>query len=243
MKKKSTQFDLSEIGLREQYKLNLLSRLGGKVKFYLKVAKFCEKIHGQYELAHYFETYDLKELHRCLVDILNAAFQELPELFDLKTHFQARHQKLIDAGMTAIDFDIFVFIFEATLWETTSADEALITDAVNLLLPLRNVFNVQQSSNNKSEVEEQESKSNGPSIWELVEQRKQEKIESRRAKLQRSQSKRLSTKSYPKKAKTLLEESQRSVSTEEMTVLSADELLCETNNWESSAYQSWNNVV
>ena len=86
----SIHFDLSEIGLRENYKLDLLARLGGKVKFYLKVAKFCDMIKEHYELAQYFEAYDMKELNKSLVDILNAAFQELPEFFDANAHFQER---------------------------------------------------------------------------------------------------------------------------------------------------------
>ncbi|CAJ1970155.1 unnamed protein product [Cylindrotheca closterium] len=242
MNQTSIHFDLSEIGLRENYKLNLLTRLGGKVKFYLKVATFCDKIKAHYELAQYFQDYDLKELHKSLVDILNAAFQELPDLFDPTAHFQERHQKLLDTGMRASGFDTFVFVFESILWDTT-VDEALITDAVNLLKPLRKVFSstvhkIEDSSSSH------DSKHNGLSVWDLVEQRKQEKIASRRAKLQRSKSKQLQKKLSSTRAKSLMEESSRSVSTEEMTILSADEL-CEANetDWESAAYQSWNNMM
>ena len=84
------QFDLSQIALKENYKMNLLARFGGKIKYYLKVAAFCDKVKRHYRLRPFFEEYDLRELHRCLVDILNSAFQALPDSFDLNAHFLDR---------------------------------------------------------------------------------------------------------------------------------------------------------
>jgi len=222
--------DLSEISLKENYKLDILARFGGKIQYYLKVAAFCDKVKDHYRLRRFFTDYDFKQLHRCMVDILNAAFQELPEAFDLNIYFQERHHKLIDAGMTSSDFDVFVLVYEETLWDAASLDKSLVTDAVRLLHALRGVFdNIQNNRRTRRLL----------TLWELVERRKRAKIDARRRKFINKQS------CKEKKAK-WLEESARSDCTEEaMTPSSSEEDQLYNKNWDHAGYMniSWNGMV
>lgn len=135
--------------------------------------------------------------------------------------------------MTASDFDVLVLVYEELLWDM-ALDKSLVKDAVQLLQALRRVFDTthrtQESSNNEY---------NGLSLWESVEQRKQEKIASRRRKIQLQRKPKNKRATEDKSIQ--CEESQKSACTEDMTILSADQLYDE--DWDHEGYQSWNNVV
>ena len=71
--------------------------------------------------------------------MMSVAFSFVPETFDVEELILRKHARLFDMGLNCSHFDLVLQHFQSTLQEL-GVDDEITMDAVQILLPLRQVF-------------------------------------------------------------------------------------------------------
>jgi truncated hemoglobin YjbI len=71
-------------------------------------------------------------------NLMSIAFTAVPDNFSLEDLLLVRHKRLFDMGLSEVYFDMVAKHFEDTLIEM-NVDEALIKEALEVVMPLRKV--------------------------------------------------------------------------------------------------------
>jgi hemoglobin len=117
----------------------MLKKLGGQKSLAEATDKFYDRQVRDERLLKFFRGADLAILKWHQFNLMSIAFTEVPESFDARHLILNRHQRLFDDGLDETYFDVVVDHFTGTLTEM-KVDPALIEDARQVILPLREVF-------------------------------------------------------------------------------------------------------
>lgn len=134
----STSTALLHSGANERKHI-MLEKLGGKTVLQEATDKFYDRqIHDE-RLLKFFKGADLTILKWHQFNLMGIAFTALPDNFDALHLILNRHKKLFDEGLDETYFDVVMEHFQGTL-KDMKVNDAVIKDAMTVILPLREVF-------------------------------------------------------------------------------------------------------
>jgi hemoglobin len=117
----------------------MLQKLGGDDKRREAIEIFYKKQMDDERLMHFFEGSDVEIIKWHQFNLMSIAFTALPTTFDVSSLLLTRHKALFDAGLSEKHFDMVAKHFTDTLEEMHVEDE-LVKEALEVVMPLRNVF-------------------------------------------------------------------------------------------------------
>jgi hemoglobin len=121
------------------HKETLLNKLGGTHMLHTAVDHFYDKLIADPELQPFFAQSDVKLLKWHQFNFMSIAFAHVPEDFDVAELILKRHARFFAMGMNEKHFDLVIEHFRKTLQEL-DIDTTLIQEAVDMLMPVRPVF-------------------------------------------------------------------------------------------------------
>lgn len=117
----------------------LLEKLGGPKVLRVAVNKFYDKQMNDERLRHFFDGVDVEVIKWHQFNLMSIAFTAIPNNFNVHDLLLNRHERLFDAGLSEVHFDVVAGHFEETLKEM-NVDRELIDEALEVVKPLRANF-------------------------------------------------------------------------------------------------------
>ncbi|CAB9530862.1 Group 1 truncated hemoglobin [Seminavis robusta] len=117
----------------------MLQKLGGDAKRREAIDIFYKKQMEDERLLNFFEGTDIEIIKWHQFNLMSIAFTAVPRTFDVSSLLLTRHRSLFDAGLDESHFDIVAKHFTDTL-EEMNVDAELIKEALDVVTPLRNIF-------------------------------------------------------------------------------------------------------
>jgi hemoglobin len=116
----------------------LLGKLGGQKVLRQAIDKFYNKQLEDERLMFFFRGVNVEIIKWHQFNLMSIAFTAVPDNFSLEDLLLVRHKRLFDMGLSEVYFDMVAKHFEDTLIEM-NVDEALIKEALEVVMPLRKV--------------------------------------------------------------------------------------------------------
>jgi hemoglobin len=117
----------------------MLEKLGGRKVLKEAIDTFYDKQMNDVRLKKFFEHSDIEILKWHQFNLMSIAFTSVPENFDVEKLILTKHERLFDMGLNEGYYDIVMDLFKTTL-EEMNVDSALIEEAMEVVLPLRRIF-------------------------------------------------------------------------------------------------------
>lgn len=117
----------------------LLDKLGGNHMLHAAVDQFYDRLVADPELQPFFAHSDIQLLKWHQFNFMSIAFAHVPEDFNVAELILKKHARFFAMGMNETHFDLVIEHFKMTLKDLGIA-ENLIQDAVDMLSPIRPVF-------------------------------------------------------------------------------------------------------
>jgi truncated hemoglobin YjbI len=117
----------------------MLSKLGGNEVLRKAIDIFYEKQLHDDELMKFFQGINVDIIKWHQFNLMSIAFTAVPSNFDVVDLILTRHERLFDEGLSEQHFDRVMKHFRDTL-EELNVEEELMEEAVDVVMPLRMVF-------------------------------------------------------------------------------------------------------
>lgn len=120
-------------------KEELLAKLGGKKVLNAAVDKFYDRLLHDPELERFFHGSNISVLKWHQFNFMSIAFSTMPKDLDVEHLVLNKHTRLFEMGLNGKHFDLMMQHLRQT-FEELDIDETLIQDAVQVLTPMRRLF-------------------------------------------------------------------------------------------------------
>ncbi|GAX15632.1 hypothetical protein FisN_3Hh104 [Fistulifera solaris] len=117
----------------------LLAKLGGKQVLNAAVDRFYDRLLQDPELQRFFHGNNISVLKWHQFNFMSIAFTTMPKDLDVEHLVLNKHAKLFEMGLNESHFDLMMKHLRST-FEELDIDKALIQEAVQVLTPMRSLF-------------------------------------------------------------------------------------------------------
>ena len=142
------------------YKNDIVERMGGEGQssFNFAVMNFCNMISTDKNLEEFYGSFDQESLHAMITELLDLAFEQHPDYFQLEPAIALRYFRMFELGFNETHFDMLVEHFEVALCDAWIEQE-VVDDALFMLRCIRSGFEKKKSSKKSSSSSSKKSES------------------------------------------------------------------------------------